>query len=502
MASLAQKLARLTGAGTGTGTGAGTGAGTGTGAGAGTGAGTGTGAGAGTGTRPSLEVLRDRIAAIVARGMPREPRPNPAFSRAAIEGPTGELPFAREDTASGPLYVHRRRARPGQRIGRASIAAAAQSDPGMLALLAIDPSLAGCDPRRALFIDTETTGLSGGSGTVAFLVGMAFWDEDASAFVLEQALLRRLGEEAPLLELVARRLREASMIVSFNGKSFDLPLLATRFVMARLPAAERRPHLDLLHVARRVHRGRVASCTLVGLEADVLGQERVGDVAGADVVACYAHYLRSGDEQALLGVVEHNALDVLSTVALFGLYGEPMFGLEPTDLARAARTVARAGDAATALSLVEHAVERGGGSVAVRARGDLAKARGDKARALADYEELARAAPDDAVRLELAKLYEHHVRAPERALATTLQGTAEEDAAHARRVERLRAKIERAAAREATRAAAAEARRQKLASGRVARRAPVRSREAAITQPRNQPSGHADADTDEAKRSA
>ncbi len=406
--------------------------------------------------RPSLDVLRDRIAAIVARGMPRPPRPDPTFSRAPVEGPTGELPFAREDTPAGPLYVHRRRARPGQRIGRASIAAAVLSDPGMLALLALDPAIAACDPKRALFIDTETTGLSGGSGTVAFLVGMAFWDEEASAFVLEQALLRRLGEEAPLLELVAKRLRECSMIVSFNGKSFDMPLLTTRFVMSRLPPAERRPHLDLLHLARRVHKGRVPSCTLVGLEASVLGQERIGDVAGADVVACYAHYLRTGDEQALLGVVEHNALDVLSTVALFGLYGEPMFGLEPTDLARAARTVARAGDATTALSLVEHAIERGGGAVAVRARGDLAKARGDKAKALEDYEELARSAPDDEVRLELAKLYEHHVRAPERALATTLGGTAEQDDAHARRIERLRTKIERSAARAAARAAKLE----------------------------------------------
>ena len=138
---------------------------------------------------------------------------------------------------------------------------------------------------------------------------------------------------------------------------------------------------------------------------------------------------------------------MLSTVALFGLYGEPLDGLDPTDLARAARTVARAGDADKARSLVELAVQRGGGAVAMRARGDLAKARGDKARALADYEELVRAAPDDGVRLELAKLYEHHVRSPERALVTTLAGTAEHDDAHARRVARLRAKIERQAQR-------------------------------------------------------
>lgn len=422
------------------------------------------------GRRPSIDELRDRIAAIVARGMPRAERADPSRVRVPVDGPTGELPFTRQETPAGPLYVHRRGARPGQRIGKATIASAASSDPGMLALLALDPRIAGCDPQRALFIDTETTGLSGGTGTVAFLVGMAFWDEASGAFVLEQVLLRRLGEEAPLLDLVARRLRDASMIVSFNGKSFDLPLLATRFVMARMAAPEPRPHLDLLHVARRVHKGRVPSCTLVGLEAEVLGQERIGDVAGADVVACYTHYLRTGDEQALFGVVEHNALDVLSTVALFGLYGEPLDGLDPTDLARAARTVARAGDPDKAMSLVELAVQRGGGAVAMRARGDLAKARGDKARALADYEELVRAAPDDGVRLELAKLYEHHVRSPERALAATLGGTAEHDEAHARRVARLTAKIERQARREAERQSAEDARRAAASSTAAPRR--------------------------------
>ena len=103
----------------------------------------------------------------------------------------------------------------------------------------------------------------------------------------------------------------------------------------------------------------------------------------------------------------------------------------------------------------------------MRARGDLAKARGDKARALADYEELVRAAPDDGVRLELAKLYEHHVRSPERALVTTLAGTAEHDEAHARRVARLRAKIERQAQRQSER----EARKVAGASRASSRRA-------------------------------
>lgn len=414
--------------------------------------------------KPTLDELRDRIASIVSRGAPRDPRPDPSFARAPVDGPLVELPFSRRDTPSGPLYILRKRALAGQRIGTAAIATAAHASAGMLALLALDPAIAGCDPRRALFLDTETTGLGGGTGTVAFLVGLSFYDEEAQCYVVEQLLLRRLGEEAPLLEHVARRLDEASMVVTYNGKSFDLPLLATRFVMTRLPAFVQRPHLDLVHVARRIHKGRVASFRLVGLEAEVLGQERIGDVAGADVVACYAHYLRTGDESALLGVVEHNALDVLSTVALFGLYGEPLFGLEPTDLARAARCALRAGDTGVAMDLVERAIERGGGAVAVRTRGDLAKAKGDKAAALADYESLADSVDDADLRLQLSKLYEHHVRAPDRALLAALAGTGEREEAQSKRVERLRTKVERQAARERARALAQSAREEKKAA--------------------------------------
>src|SRR5690348_1327057 len=157
--------------------------------------------------RPTLDELRDRIARIVARAPVMPPRPDPA---------RGELPFVLERTESGPLYVHRARSTIAARVGRVPLVGARDADSAMLALLALDPVLAGCDPRRALFLDTETTGLAGGSGTVPFLVGLAWFDMDAGGFVVEQALLRRLGEEAPILELVAKRIAEASMIVTYN----------------------------------------------------------------------------------------------------------------------------------------------------------------------------------------------------------------------------------------------------------------------------------------------
>ncbi len=387
-------------------------------------------------SKPTLDELRARISRIVAKVSAPAPRPNPT---------EGELPFYLEQTDLGPLHVRREKSVPAARVGRVPLVAARDADPAMLSLLALDPELSGCDIRKAVFLDTETTGLQGGTGTVPFLLGLAFYDEVHGGFVLEQALLRRLGEEAPILELAARRLEEASMIVTYNGKAFDLPLLRTRFVMNRMKVPTDKPHLDLVHVARRIHGQRLKHRTLVNIENEVLGRERVGDVGGADVVQCYMHYLRTGDESALSGVIEHNAADVLSMVALVGLYGEPLGSLCGEDLAGVAKSLRRAGDLEKASEMAEAALDKGGGSLARRARGDIAKARGDKARALLDYEVLSTEVDDPKVRLELAKLYEHHVKSFAAALALVELGTGEKDEELEKRKARLNRKIERLA---------------------------------------------------------
>lgn len=406
------------------------------------------------GAPPSLDELRSRIARIVARDVPLPPRADPT---------RGELPFVVQHTASGPLYLHRARSSVGARVGRAPLCAALHADPAMLALLALDPALAGCDPRRALYLDTETTGLAGGTGTVPFLLGLAWLDPETNLFVLEQALLRRLGEEAPILELLTERIAQASMIVTYNGKAFDMPLLRTRYVMNRLPKPVEPPHLDLVHLARRIHTTRLKSRTLVAVENEVLGRGRIDDVAGGDIVATYAHFLRTGDDESLLGVVAHNGADVLAMVALVGLYGEPLgersgeggvegevdyapAALDGSDLAAAASVLRRAGAFEKADTLASASLARGGGARARRARGDIAKARGDKVRALADYEALAAEVDDPAVRLLLCKLYEHHVYAFDKALGVLSQGTGEESEATTRRRERLQKKLDRVTA--------------------------------------------------------
>ena len=319
----------------------------------------------------------------------------------------------------------------------------------MLALLALDPAIARCDPRHALFLDTETTGLAGGTGTVAFLVGLAWWegDDDTTAtLVLEQLLVRALGEEAPMLERVRERIERASMLVTFNGKTFDLPLLRTRFVMARVAAPVEPAHLDLLHVARRVHRERAKvvpqACRLTALERDVLGFERVDDVASEDIGACYMHFLRTGESGGMLAVVEHNAWDVIAMAALVGIYGEDLHrGLGAGDLVGVARTLRRAGALDRAMAAAEAAFERDASPESLHARADIAKALGDRARALQDFEALAAQVDDPAVRLELAKLYEHWAKAPDRAMHWVERGTGETPEQSERRARRLGLKI-------------------------------------------------------------
>jgi len=333
-------------------------------------------------------------------------------------------------------------------MGRGMVSCARDASAELLALLALDPSLAACDPARALFLDTETTGLAGGTGTVAFLVGLAWWDGGGQrGLVLEQLLVRALGEEAPMLERLRERVEAASMLVTFNGKSFDLPLLRTRFAMARESPPAEPPHLDLLHVARRVHGKRAGeSCRLVALERGVLGFERVDDVPSSEVGARYMHFLRTGDAGALLGVVEHNAWDVVAMAALVGLYGEPGHGsLTARDLVGVARTLRRAGSLDRAMAVADAAVERDGSTPeSLRARAEIAKAGGDRERALADFEALAATVDDASVRLELAKIYEHWLRAPVRALRWVEQGTGESAESQRRRAERLIRKAERA----------------------------------------------------------
>ena len=171
-------------------------------------------------------------------------------------------------------------------------------------------------PTRALFVDLETTGLAGGAGTYAFLVGCG-WFEDC-IFRVQQFFMSGYAAERVLLETLADVAASAGVVVSYNGKSFDLPLIETRFLFNRMatPFAGI-PHLDMLHPARRLWRagepeGAPSSCRLSVLEQTVCGHSREGDVPGFEIPSRYFHYVRTGDPRPLERVLEHNRLDLLS----------------------------------------------------------------------------------------------------------------------------------------------------------------------------------------------
>lgn len=393
--------------------------------------------------RVALDDLRARMRAVLERTAPRV-----SLQRRPID--SDDLPFVTEETDLGPLHVRTLRLGAGHLVGQAPVAAARSADMRLLSLLALDPTLAGIPIERALYLDTETTGLSGGTGTVAFLVGLAWFAGDG--LVLEQLFVRELGEEAPVLARVRERIEACALMVTYNGKSFDLPLLRTRFVMNRMPAAPERPHLDLLHIARRVHKPALRQCRLTSLERDVLGFERVDDLPGSQVSAVYLHFLRTGDGSALRGVVEHNAWDVVTMASLVGLYGEPLAGshLHGDDLAGVALALQRAG-APDALDVANLALDRGGGPASRQVRAKIAKARGERDLALADYETIEREhdlaqEAKEGVRLELAKLYEHHKKSPRRALEMLDKGVGENAEAQCRRRVRLERKVAQAGA--------------------------------------------------------
>jgi len=184
-----------------------------------------------------------------------------------------------------------------------------------LVRLARDEHFAGLSLERACFIDTETTGLAGGTGTHVFLVGVGYFQGDW--FVVDQYFMDDYDQEPALTAVLEDSLSGFEAVVSFNGKAFDLPLLEARFIMARRRSPLlARPHLDLLHPARRLWGRRLVSCRLAALEEAVLEEPRTGDLPGWLVPQRYFDYLRTRDARAVKPIFDHNRLDVLSLAAL------------------------------------------------------------------------------------------------------------------------------------------------------------------------------------------
>jgi uncharacterized protein YprB with RNaseH-like and TPR domain len=171
------------------------------------------------------------------------------------------------------------------------------------------------DLSRAVFLDTETTGLAGGSGTCAFLIGLGYLEDDS--FVVRQLFMRDYPEEEAMLHELTDALSRFESLVTFNGKSFDVPLLESRLILSRFRfGISELPHFDLLHPARSLWKARLESCRLTDLEYVLLNLERDEDVPSELIPSVYFDYVRSGDASRVVRVFNHNCDDILSLVAL------------------------------------------------------------------------------------------------------------------------------------------------------------------------------------------
>ena len=291
------------------------------------------------------------------------------------------------------------------------------------------------NPERWLFLDTETTGLAGGTGTYAFLIGLAWWD--AGGLQVEQLFLRDFSEEYSLLHELAARIAERPVLVTFNGKTFDWPLLESRFIMTRsIKVPQLSAHLDLLHPARALWKLRLGSVRLVELERHVLDASRLGwnredEVISSLIPQLYFDYLRGGSPYPLAGVLKHNQMDLRGLAALYGKINSlldereaSLSGTDSLDLFGLSRFLTRRGETDRAHSVCSQARDAGLPAVfrsqATRELAFLAKRRGDAEAASSLWHELVNDAQDGIVACEqLAIHYERREKNYDRAIEFT-----------------------------------------------------------------------------------
>lgn len=300
--------------------------------------------------------------------------------------------------------------------------------PGSVGVLTGEPELDTFELSQAAFLDTETTGLAGGTGTAAFLIGLGFVDGDR--FVVRQYFMRDYHEEPALLEGLAEDLRRFRHIVTFNGRTFDVPLLETRYRLdrGRFPL-EGAPHFDLLPPARRLWKARLESCALQALEVALLGLRRHDDIPGDAIPGIYFDYVRRRDPRALAKVFNHNRTDIVSLAALALRachWVETGEAEDPRDVFSLARVLERARLYERSDAAYRHAVENDRGAVrraALVRLASRAKRAGDSEAALRLWRQ-ASDAGDLLAHRELAVFHEHRSRDLLAAVAAAERGLA------------------------------------------------------------------------------
>ncbi|MEP0806672.1 MAG: ribonuclease H-like domain-containing protein [Chloroflexota bacterium] len=369
--------------------------------------------------KPSLADKLKSLGVKTARALPTPPKPDSHSIDSVVAGtflptPRGEVFVAEQRYPSSHIY--------------GSSALLSSRPLSLIAQWANDPALASRPLSKFAFLDTETSGLAGGTGTYAFLVGVARFVDDA--FVVRQFFMRDPAEEPALLEGLAGFLAPCEALVTFNGKAFDAPLLSTRYRLHQIPIPyQGYSHLDLLPLARRLWRDRLESRALKFLEEHVLGFTRSSEeVPGYEIPWLYFDYLRTGDARPLGGVFYHNAMDVVAMAALLAHMndmletpydGKVRHGLDFVALGKLFEDLGRWEDAARLFERgLESGLDEADFGVAVKRLSILQKRRGDLEEAVRLWEAAAKRGHLYAF-IELAKFYEHQQRDVKQALKWT-----------------------------------------------------------------------------------
>ena len=298
---------------------------------------------------------------------------------------------------------------------------------GTLRLMQGDPNIPHhTAPEDFLFLDTETTGLSHGAGTVAFLVGVGVIED--GGLTVRQYLMRDYDEEGFVLRRTLRDLDACGVLVTFNGRSFDMPLLETRFVMQRMRTDTAEiPHADLLHTARRVWKLRLKRCNLASLEELIFHEPREDDLPGAEVPQRYFDYLKRHDFSLLEDVLRHNAQDIASLArllfALGRLHENPLSAEHLQDIYSLGRVYEKRGRIQEA-RMCYSAADAGSMSALSRERlADTFRRERRPEEAAAIYEKMIAARQGGAKPyIALSKLLEHRLKAPQAAMDIARRG--------------------------------------------------------------------------------
>lgn len=395
-----------------------------------------------------LAILRQRMARVMERCAEKYETPAPP-RRSHMDGC---MPGEEIETGRGKHFEAETFYASHRRHGSADIGSLAGLPADLLETIS-NGSVRDIPPREWAFLDTETTGLAGGTGTCAFLVGVGRIAPDG--FRVRQFFMRDYGEEASALDALTRHLAPFRVLITYNGRVFDQPLLETRYRLNRAPHPfGRLEHLDLLYGARRLWKLRFDSCRLVELEQRVLGFERQGDVPGALIPYVYFEYLRTGETARLLPVFRHNAIDILTLACLTGIVpyafkdpaGAPL--RNGAEMAGLGRWLREAGEAEQARTLFRRAIDAGlPDQILFRTLWDMAaleRKLGCGEAALGIWSDLAAAKNPFRPRAleELAKHYEHREKNHAMALEMTRGALALEDSpALRKREQRLVRKV-------------------------------------------------------------